>query len=948
MLPKVLVVDHHENKRLWLEKILGKAGYEVVCLQGSEKALEDFEAFKPDAVILTMTLPVISGSELCKKLKKTELGGDIPIVLTSPLFKNMDMGQVAQKRWNVDSLLEEPYTKNILLKSLDEQLALYAKKREDARDEDAEEIDPFSHLKDEEIDPLEAMLAAADLVAEGIEQDETLRLTKSKRKKKTELKSEPTFGQEDMAIEAKGALRDTSIPEIISAIFFAKKTGILTVSVNSISKEVFFRDGAPIFVKSALREETLGEVLIKNGLITEQQRTRTLQSMAEKNLRQGDALIDIGALSATELYQALKLQSNEKIVGLFTWRDGQYEFEEKEISTEGITVFDMWTPLLVLQGVLRHYEAPDIREILNELKDFVLTRRDNPPVAFEKLRFPKEVKSFIELVDGHRTLAQVVSDSPLDLSRTYQVLFALLIMEQFGKIDPGRKGTGSRQELPTAGISLDSLIVEVFGRDAAATQSEPAELVADLADQLEPDSVAKSVDVELPDVSDDAPVDAHDDSEDIQPYSKQNAQNELAGLFAQKDAASGKWEAPQAGLAPKEETSSTGRVAFDLDDDDDDLSPVEEAEKDTGETIEKLREKAKKEVDEALDDFLLDVGEKADDPDVMEETIRITMEDLKIEKDEDVATDEAESEEAGEGGGQDNKGGATLLTALDAQKERMSPEDREILDTLLADCLNLSKSNYYEILHISNEATEKVIRDAYTRLVKKYHPDKIQSRFDKEVIDKAGELIKQATEAYRTLSNFKKRKEYDRDLATTGGKKEQRSIGMILKAENEFVEGMSEIRHMRWQQAKEHFEAAIELLPEEGEYHGYLGRSTYNLTNQPLGERTRKAREFLEKAVRLNPRSDISFYFLGMLLKDNDMFDKAALMFAQAFRINKNNFKAKNQLIAIQALRSSKPKGAPRPGKPRRISTPVKTDDNLLNRDINLNSVKKAILKIFW
>ncbi len=941
ILPKVLVVDHHENKRMWLEKILTKAGHEVLCLGESEKALKEFEQIQPDAAVLTMTLPGISGSELGQKLKKTKLGKEIPVILTSPLFKDMDMRSIAQKRWKVDVFLEEPYTKSMLLKNLEEQLAAYAQKKIDAADEDAEEINPFSHLESEQVDPLDAMVAAADLVAEGLEQEETRRMTKPGYEKKAESIPEKEAEFAELAVEPEGSLGDASIPEVISAIFFARKTGILKVTVDKVSKEVYFRKGSPVFVKSALREETLGEILIRNGLISEQQRTRTLQSMAEKNLKQGDALIDIGALSPTDLYQALKLQAHEKVIGLFSWREGLYEFVEGDFPTEGITIFEMWTPLLILQGVLRHYEAPNIRQILNELKDFILSRRAAPPVAYNELRFPKEVRGLIDLVDGQRTLAQIVKDSPLDLPRTYQVLFVLLILEQFDKIDPGRKSAVAGEELPMAGISLNSLISEVFGEDAAEEAREQFESVAGLADQLEPDTEDAPAEQIL-----DAPAEAMDDSgsiEDIEEYSEPDAKRDLAKLFAKKDAASGKWEGSGISLDMSDDKTDSGRVAFDLDDDDD-MSPSDEADQKDKADDEEAKKKAFKEVDDALDDFLKDVDEKSDEPDdVMEETIRITMDDLKAE-------DEDEDREKSSDGDKVEHGKTGLITALDAQKERLSDEDREILDAILADYLGLSKRNHYEVLHIEKDIEDKDIRDAYTTMVKRYHPDKMQSRFSKEIIEKANEVMKRATEAYRTLSNFKKRKEYDKELET-GHKKEQRSIAMVLKAENEFAEGIAQTRHMRWQQAKEHFEAAIELLPEEGEYFGYLGWSIYNLTNQPLGERTSQARENLEKAVRLNPRSDKSFYFLGMLLKDNDMLDKAALMFAQAFRINKNNFQAKNQLKAIQALRSSKPKTAaqrPRPKSQRPGARPSKPEEGFLSKDINMNSVKKAILKIFW
>ena len=67
--------------------------------------------------------------------------------------------------------------------------------------------------------------------------------------------------------------------------------------------------------------------------------------------------------------------------------------------------------------------------------------------------------------------------------------------------------------------------------------------------------------------------------------------------------------------------------------------------------------------------------------------------------------------------------------------------------------------NYYEVLGVSKDADIKEIKKSYRRLATKYHPDKNMG-------DKASEeKIKEINEAYETLSNVEKRKEYDLKLS---------------------------------------------------------------------------------------------------------------------------------------------------------------------------------------
>ncbi|PXV86916.1 DnaJ-like protein [Lachnotalea glycerini] len=64
--------------------------------------------------------------------------------------------------------------------------------------------------------------------------------------------------------------------------------------------------------------------------------------------------------------------------------------------------------------------------------------------------------------------------------------------------------------------------------------------------------------------------------------------------------------------------------------------------------------------------------------------------------------------------------------------------------------------DWYQILEITEKATELEIKAAYRRLVKKYHPDTHAN--DKSYTDKFNDI----SEAYKILENPKKRQEYDR------------------------------------------------------------------------------------------------------------------------------------------------------------------------------------------
>ena len=77
--------------------------------------------------------------------------------------------------------------------------------------------------------------------------------------------------------------------------------------------------------------------------------------------------------------------------------------------------------------------------------------------------------------------------------------------------------------------------------------------------------------------------------------------------------------------------------------------------------------------------------------------------------------------------------------------------------------------DYYKILGVSEQAEEEQIKQAYRRLAKKYHPDLNPNDSEAE------EKFKNVVEAYETLGDTDKRKEYDLKKTKTGDGRKRES-----------------------------------------------------------------------------------------------------------------------------------------------------------------------------
>jgi len=93
----------------------------------------------------------------------------------------------------------------------------------------------------------------------------------------------------------------------------------------------------------------------------------------------------------------------------------------------------------------------------------------------------------------------------------------------------------------------------------------------------------------------------------------------------------------------------------------------------------------------------------------------------------------------------------------------------------------MGKANYYDVLSVDVNADNEQIKRAYREAAKKYHPD-VNKSSDSE------ELFKIVKEAYDTLINDERRREYDKTLPLNIRKNRRRNMANEKKAEEVFEE----------------------------------------------------------------------------------------------------------------------------------------------------------------
>ena len=282
-----------------------------------------------------------------------------------------------------------------------------------------------------------------------------------------------------MALE--GTLRDFSLADIFQLIGLQRKTGVLTLSGSDDTVTVTFLDGKVVGADSGSHrlETRLGHVLMKSGMLTQDQLSRALEIQKETLQRLGFILTHYQIISNDSLKHALQLQILQIVYRLFRWKDGEYHFsQETTIEYDRDNVVPISAESILMEGARMIDEWPIIEKRIRS-SDQVFRRKgsgheivvvggeDVDEVDFEpagsakkkksgggeKIRISEEEKQIYDLLDGKRAVSDIIEMSRLSEFDTSKALYELLTRDLIEEV------RGAGEAVAQAAAPVDELAV---------------------------------------------------------------------------------------------------------------------------------------------------------------------------------------------------------------------------------------------------------------------------------------------------------------------------------------------------------------------------------------------------------------------------------------------------------------------------------------------------------
>jgi len=251
----------------------------------------------------------------------------------------------------------------------------------------------------------------------------------------------------------KGSLAEASLPDVIQLLTYSGKSGCLSVTDGRNFGNIFIREGKIIYVTILNRKQKIGDVLITKKIIDNETLSRALEvQKSKRKKRLGEILIEIGAITRETLEKELKEQIEQTIFTMLTWESGYFNFEADLLPSKEEYTVQLSAQELLLEGARR---IDEWRQIENKIPPFetVLVRKGD----IGDVPFTIEEEKIIDLIDGSRSIDDVLKLSEFDFFETCRTIYGLLsagFLEKPEKPLERKKVTGDISEYKNLGFAF--------------------------------------------------------------------------------------------------------------------------------------------------------------------------------------------------------------------------------------------------------------------------------------------------------------------------------------------------------------------------------------------------------------------------------------------------------------------------------------------------------------
>ena len=117
---KILIIDDSPAQLYTLQKIVEKAGHQVISAEDGELGVEAARTQQPDLILMDVVMPNLNGFQATRTLSRDDSTGHIPIILVST--KDQETDRVWGMRQGAKAYVTKPVDEKTILNTISQLL----------------------------------------------------------------------------------------------------------------------------------------------------------------------------------------------------------------------------------------------------------------------------------------------------------------------------------------------------------------------------------------------------------------------------------------------------------------------------------------------------------------------------------------------------------------------------------------------------------------------------------------------------------------------------------------------------------------------------------------------------------------------------------------------------------------------------------------------------------
>jgi len=114
---RILIVDDEKLNRDVISRALSEKNFEVRTASNGQEAVETFEKWEPQVILMDIRMPVMDGLEAVKRIRAMPRGKDPKVMAVSANVFEDEKQELLQKGF--DDLIQKPFNSSVFFERLE-------------------------------------------------------------------------------------------------------------------------------------------------------------------------------------------------------------------------------------------------------------------------------------------------------------------------------------------------------------------------------------------------------------------------------------------------------------------------------------------------------------------------------------------------------------------------------------------------------------------------------------------------------------------------------------------------------------------------------------------------------------------------------------------------------------------------------------------------------------